>query len=248
MASQKPRQAPRRNRPPTRAQRRAAERAQARQQAAQPKRDRTGQIVGGVITALILAVVVIYALVRSNALGLTGHKTAGPALAVASDLHPVSSMLAVGQKAPNFTLKSVNGKSFTLAAQKGHPVVLEFFAVWCPHCQHEAPLIQKLTNQYTAKGVRVWAILANPYGPNYDNSYGLDTTPAKKADLAWFSRTFGEHVPQLIDPHFKVVNEYGVNGYPGIYVINAHGVIVHSSSGEQPYSTLANAVNKAMAA
>jgi peroxiredoxin len=96
--------------------------------------------------------------------------------------------------------------------------------------------------------VRVWAILANPYGPNYDNSFGTDTSLATASDLRWFARTFHEAVPQLVDPNFHVVNRYGVSGYPSIYVIDKRGVIRYVGSGEQPYNTLASAVARAIAA
>jgi peroxiredoxin len=155
-------------------------------------------------------------------------------------------MLKVGTTAPDFTLHDAQGNGHSLADQRGHPVVLEFFAVWCPHCQREAPIINALANQYSAKGVRVWSILANPYGPNYDRSFGQDTTPASASDLEWFAKNFHEHVPQLIDPSFHVVNTYGVSSYPGIYVIDGRGKIVHASAGEQPESALSDAINSTL--
>jgi peroxiredoxin len=202
--------------------------------------------VGGALTVLILAGIIITGIVRANAASSSRSATHGAALTNAAALNPAASLLSTGSVAPSFTLKDVNSKTYSLAAQRGHPVLLEFFAVWCPHCQHEAQTIQQINQKFAAKGVRVWSILANPYGPNYDNSFGTDTTPATKGDLAWFSRTFGEHVPQLVDPSFHVVNEYGVSGYPGIYVINKQGVIVNARSGEQSYATLAQALDRAL--
>jgi peroxiredoxin len=228
-----------------RAEQREAEKAAAKRPAAQRSLP-LPQIIGGALTVLILAGIIVVGIVRANTASSSSSGSHGAALTNASALKPVASLLSTGSTAPSFTLKDVNGKSFNLAAQRGHPVLLEFFAVWCPHCQHEAPIIERLNKQFAAKGVRVWSILANPYGPNYDNSFGTDTTPATKADLAWFSRTFGEHVTQLVDPNFHVVNESGVSGYPGIYIINKQGVIIHASSGEQTYSTLEQALNKAV--
>jgi peroxiredoxin len=224
----------------TRAQRRAAERAQTR---ARPIQRKSGGIsasmLGGIVTVLIIAGILGY-VIYSNS------QTKPGALNVAADLNPQPNQLAVGQTAPNFTLKDVNGKKYTLDKQRGHPVLLEFFAVWCPNCQAEAPAIAQLTKTYGAKGVRVWSILSSPYGPNYDKSLHQDTTPVHKADLSWFASTFNVTHPQLIDPNFHVVNEYGITAYPGLYVIDPNGKVVFSQSGTYPYSSLSTALNKAL--
>ena len=107
--------------------------------------------------------------------------------------------------------------------------------------------MQRLADTYASKGVRTWMILANPYGPNYDRSFGQDTTPATKADLVWFRKTFHETLPMLVDPTFNVVNRYQVNSYPSIYVVNSSGVITSASTGEVPYNTLSAAVSGALA-
>ena len=100
----------------------------------------------------------------------------------------IASPLA-GKQAPDFTLRDASGKSYHLAAQRGHPVLLEFFAVWCPHCQRESSVINQLEAAYNAKGLRTLAVLANPYGKNYDNSGGTDLTLATKSDISWFTTT-----------------------------------------------------------
>lgn len=226
----------------TRAQRREAERKQRKDQA--PRRGLSpAYLVGGALALIAIAVIAVVVFTRANPIS---KSATGPPITTPGAYQPNANLLKVGTKAPNFTLKGVDGKSYSLAAQRGHPVVLEFFAVWCPHCQAEAPTIQKLADKYRSQGVRVWSILSNPYGPNYDNSYGLDRTPASAYDLKYFARTYREHVPQLISPNFAVPNEYGVHAYPGIYVINKKGVITHTSSGERPQSVLDNAINSAL--
>lgn len=225
----------------TRAKRRAAQRQQ--QKAAPSRGFSPVKFLGGLITIGIVAVIVVVAFIRISNIG---GKATGPAVTTASAYMPYPNMLKVGTQAPDFTLTDLKGKSYSLSAQRGHPVLLEYFAVWCPHCQREAPIIQHLANQYKSKGVRVWSILANPYGPNYDNSFGLDTSPASAVDLRWFAKTFHEHVPQLVDPKFHTVNKYGISSYPGIYVIDRNGKVVHSSAGEQPESVLAHAIDSAL--
>jgi cytochrome oxidase Cu insertion factor (SCO1/SenC/PrrC family) len=193
-----------------------------------------------VITLLIVIGVVMYALARST----TSQASAG--LTNAGDLNPAPSQFNVGTIAPDFTLRDSNGTSYSLAAQRGHPVLLEFFAVWCPICQGEAPIMAKLAKTYTPKGVRIWSILANPYGRNYEASGGTDLRLADKADLAWLARTFDVHYPQLIDPTFTVVNQYGINAYPGLYVIDKTGRVIFSSAGHHSYASLTAALDKAL--
>ncbi|HEX6508295.1 MAG TPA: TlpA disulfide reductase family protein, partial [Chloroflexota bacterium] len=199
-------------------------------------------ILGGVATLLIVAAVFGYAIFRS-------YSTASGTSAALTDpnaLNPVTNMQSVGSQATNFTLRDASGKAYTLAAQRGHPVLLEYFAVWCPICRGEAPIMAQVTKNYVPKGVRVWSILASPYGRNYEASGGTDLSLATKSDLSWFAQTYNVQHPQLIDPNFSVVNAYGINAYPGLYVIASNGKITYASSGHESYTTLAKQLNKAL--
>jgi peroxiredoxin len=197
-------------------------------------------VIGGAFTLLLVIGAVLYALVGSAA------SQASSGLTNPGDLNPAPSQFNVGATAPDFTLQDSGGRTYTLSAQRGHPVVLEFFAVWCPICQHEAPITAQLATTYTSRGVRIWSILANPYGRNYEASNGTDLRLANKTDLSWFAQTFNVHYPQLIDPTFAVVNRYGINAYPGLYVIDKTGRVIFSSSGHQSYTSLATALNEAL--
>jgi len=155
-------------------------------------------------------------------------------------------MLSQGSRAPDFTLRDTNGQAFRLSAQRGHSDLLEFFAVWCPVCQGEAPTIARITREYVPHGVRVWSILANPYGPNYELSGRSDLTLATTKDLGWYAQKFNVRHPQLIEPQFSVVNEYGIRAYPGQYVVGSRGIITHVASGREPYVTLSAALDKTL--
>jgi thiol-disulfide isomerase/thioredoxin len=194
------------------------------------------------VTILIVAAIFGYSALRS-----TNASSSPAGLTDPKALAPASALLAPGQVAPDFTLHDLMGGSYTLSAQRGHPVLLEFFAVWCPVCQGEAPIMARLTHEYATKGVTVWSILANPYGKDYEHSGYSDLRLADKGDLAWYGRSFNVQHPQLIDPSFSTVNTYGISGYPGIYVVNRNGTIGYVRSGHVPYATLARALNKALA-
>lgn len=160
-----------------------------------------------------------------------------------NSLHPLQHPLAVGTVAPDFDLAAADGQREHLADARGHVVLLDFFAVWCDHCQREAPIVDRLVTAYGPKGLRVLDILASPYGKDYGTTG--DTRLADRGDIDWYARTFHLHRPILIDPHFATVNRYGAYSYPTIYVLDARGVIRYAAVGEQPYQTLAAAVRAA---
>ncbi len=193
-------------------------------------------ILGGV--PLVLVVIVVAILIASNPSSSVG-------MVNANDLNPGSQLLSVGTKAPNFSLKTIDGKQYTLSSFKGKPVLLEFFAVWCPHCQRESTVINQLDRNFGPKGLQTVAVLASPYGRNYDNSGGSDLTIVTKSDVQWFETTFGVKHLTLIDPTFATVNKYNANSYPTLYVVDRQGVIRYANSGEQPYATLAAAITAA---
>jgi len=230
----------------TRRERREQERIQAHQKPHLKQHSKSrlsfSSNVGLIGTVLVVAAILAYAAFRTQA---TANGKGG--LADPMALNAGGTLLRVGQTAPNFTLNDVNGKTYNLASQRGHPVLLEFFAVWCPVCQGEAPTMARITSNYAPRGVRVWSVLANPYGAAYDSSGRTDLTLATKGDLLWYARTFDVRHPQLIDPKFDSVNTYGVNAYPGLYVVNAKGVITYASEGHRSYAVLAQQLNRALA-
>ena len=229
----------------TRRDRRVMQREEAHQKAHQKVQQKSrlsfSTNVGLVLTVLAVAAILGYAALRTQA------ATGSDGLTNPNALNTNGALLKVGQTAPNFTLSDTNGKTYNLASQRGHPVLLEFFAVWCPVCQGEAPIMSRLTSAYVPKGVRVWSVLANPYGPTYDVSNRSDLTLATRADLTWFADNFNVHHPQLIDPQFQTVNTYGVDSYPGLYVVDAKGVITYASVGHKNYTVLSQQLNRVLA-
>ncbi|MEY9867009.1 TlpA disulfide reductase family protein [Peribacillus sp. RS7] len=55
--------------------------------------------------------------------------------------------LKIGAKAPNFSLKTLDGKQVELSDYKGKKVMLNFWATWCPPCKKEMPDMEKYTQQ-----------------------------------------------------------------------------------------------------
>lgn len=197
-------------------------------------RQRLRAIIGAASIAIV-AVLLAGALL----LGRSNAPTAS-ALTDPNALNPAPRVLSVGSPAPDFDLATLDGQRIRLSGLRGHPVVLEFFAIWCPHCQNEAPVLNQIDSAFASRGVRTLAILANPYGRHYDTSGGTDRRPADRADLTWYETTFKVQYPTLIDPSFATVNRYGASSYPTIYVIDGQGVIRFVQAGEVPYQTLAN--------
>jgi len=61
----------------------------------------------------------------------------------------------IGEMAPNWRLESFDGKIIELADLRGSPVMLDFFADWCPFCHEEFPFIEEAHKTYKTKGLIV---------------------------------------------------------------------------------------------
>ena len=64
----------------------------------------------------------------------------------------------IGEKAPGFTLTSLDGKTYSLDALKGTYVVLHIATTWCPFCNAEAPYLEQLNKDFKNKNVQVLLI------------------------------------------------------------------------------------------
>jgi peroxiredoxin len=66
------------------------------------------------------------------------------------------------QKAPDLSLKDLNGKTFRLADLRGKVVLLNFWATWCVPCRTEIPDLVKKQRAYRRDGLRIIGITYPP--------------------------------------------------------------------------------------
>lgn len=85
----------------------------------------------------------------------------------------------------NFTLKDMNGATVQLASYKGRPLVMNFWATWCPPCKLEIPWFIELKNKYAGQGLEILGVSIDDPAPelkvfaaehkmNYPVLLGLD--------------------------------------------------------------------------
>lgn len=141
----------------------------------------------------------------------------------------------VGKPAPDFDLKTLDGKQVKLSDLKGKVTVVDFWATWCPPCRKSLPHIQAVhSNKDLAdKGLKVFAVNAR-----------------EKNDVAQAylkKNNFSFAVP--MDSDGAVMGAYIVNGIPTTVVVGRDGVIknVFVGFGEGSEKLLDDAITAALA-
>ena len=136
--------------------------------------------------------------------------------------------LAVGAPAPPVDEPTTAGRFDSTTS--GKPYVLEFFAVWCPHCQREAAVVNELQ---TADGNRV-DVIAVPASPfSFDR-----TTILQQSDLDAFAARYHVRYRIGFDGLYALSNEYGVDAFPTFYFVTRNRTIAAVESGEIPFERL----------
>ncbi len=126
-----------------------------------------------------------------------------------------SQVFAQNRKAPDFSLKTFDGKTIALSDYKGKVVLVNFWAVWCPPCLHEMPDLEKLNNKYNAKGLQVLGL----------------TVSSKEKKIPGKIKSTGVSYPVLINAD-KLVAVYGPFGaIPQSFIIDRKGYIVKQITG-----------------
>ena len=63
--------------------------------------------------------------------------------------------LAVGDKAPDFTVVSLSGETIQLGDWKGSPVILRFWSTDCKYCRADTPIFNQYFDKYNSKGLHL---------------------------------------------------------------------------------------------
>ena len=116
-------------------------------------------------------------------------------------------------KAPDFTLQSLNDSSFTLSKMEGKVVLINFWATWCGPCRMEIPEFNQLQKSYYEKGLVILGISVS------DN----------KKQLKNFVKSFAVDYPILYGSAKdlnKIMRDYdGVYAVPSSFLIGKKGNI-----------------------
>ncbi|AZU62068.1 peroxiredoxin family protein [Neobacillus mesonae] len=117
-----------------------------------------------------------------------------------------------GNKAPNFQLKTLEGKDVQLSDMKGKKLILNFWATWCPPCKAEMPHMQKFYQDNKGKNVEILAV-------------NLTTAEKNPNGIDKFVKDYGLTFPVLLDSTGEIGDAYQAFTIPTSYIIDTNGII-----------------------
>jgi len=109
--------------------------------------------------------------------------------------------------APDFTLRSAEGKNLRLKEQRGQVVLVNFWASWCGPCRQEMPHMNRLYDKYRASGFTLLGV-------------NIDDDPRKATGTA---AQWGLKFPVLLDTDKTVSKLYDLGSMPATVLIDRDG-------------------------
>lgn len=123
--------------------------------------------------------------------------------------------------APAFSLKTLEGATVSLADFKGKPVFIKFWATWCPSCEEELPILERLLAGKKDQLVVLMLAIDGEKESRVQRAI-------KKAKLT---------LPVLLDVKEKIARTYGVTFIPAAFLIDRDGTIAAKIVGERDWNS-----------
>lgn len=125
------------------------------------------------------------------------------------------------KKAPDFTLKDINGNPAAISSFKGKVVLLNFWATWCPPCKEEIPSLNRLQQRLKNKGLVILSISLDKSASTVKN----------------FTAEYPVSFIVLMDHTQKITKSvYKVFTIPTSLLIDKNGVIVEKYFGARNWT------------
>lgn len=158
---------------------------------------------------------------------------------------PARASVAVGQPAPAFSLKGIDGKTYSLADFKGKVVVLEWINPNCPFSRRHAE--EKTMTETAARHPDVVWLAVNSTSPSSPNFL-------RPAEHRAFDQEHGIAYPVLYDENGAVGRAYGARTTPHMFIIDRQGKVAYAGaidddpSGREARAQRTNYVDRGIAA
>lgn len=144
--------------------------------------------------------------------------------------------------APDFTVLDTDGQEVRLSDMQGTPVVLNFWASWCPPCKSEMPDIQALYEKYGEnEGDLIVLGVANPKTDEMPNNQ--DGTVEEVTD---YLEENGLTFPVVMDTTGELFYWYGISAFPTTFMIDANGNVYGYVSGALTADMMESIVQQTM--
>ncbi len=142
----------------------------------------------------------------------------------------LSGITMLNRPAPDFTLTTFKGTTISLEGLSGKPIVINFWASWCPPCRIEAPLLERTWRAYKNRDVVF---------------IGVDVQDREEDALSYI-REFDITYPNGPDPTGEISIDYGVSGLPVTFFVSRKGEIVRRWVGAIERSVLISSIEEIM--
>jgi len=161
-----------------------------------------------------LAIVGIAVILMVTLVGIGGGAAPG--------ILPVAerNVVKLGEPAPNFHLRDLNGHSVALSDLRGKVVLLNFWATWCGPCRVEMPAMEELYRTFSRNDFEILAVSTDAQGVSV-------TRPFQQENHLTF--------PILHDADYRVGLTYGARSLPMTFMVDRQGIIRHQIFGARDW-------------
>jgi peroxiredoxin len=169
----------------------------------------------GSTRSLLLILLVLVALVVAIVAWPVESSAKSPVAGNVQDDLESTTLVHAGDKAPDFTVEMLDGRSVTLSELQGKPVLLIFWATWCPPCREELSHLQEGVIDIFGDKITVLPI----------------SRGEKRETVEGFLDKMGYTFPVGLDGDQSIYKKYASNYIPRCFVINAKGVVEYAGVG-----------------
>ena len=194
----------------------------------QRRREWSGGFRSVVVPVLIVAAVIAFVwYAAATDLTLLGaDRAAAPDLGPAEPpVNPTGRPAApeVNRAAPDFQLRTLDGGTVRLSDLRGRPVVINFWATWCPPCREEMPLLVEAYERHRDEGLVILAV----------------NVRESEQQARSFAEEFGLRFPVALDLRGRAADRYRTYQFPESYFIDREGIIRSKAIGAMSAGDLA---------